>query len=106
MVGGGGDSLKTSDAGGNVFNEVVVGHIAFRRRGLGGPRRTTVGRKGTRGGETGGGVTKWSGVGRGEMGGERGEGKEGREQWQREEGGPPERGEKWKEYGGDCGQWK
>ena len=40
VVGGGGDSLKTSTASRNVFNEVVIGHIALRRRGLGGPRRT------------------------------------------------------------------
>ena len=73
VVSGGGGSFKPSDAGRNVFNEVVIGHIAFRRRGLGGPRRTTVGRKGTRGGEKGGGVTKWSGV----RGGSSGKGKRG-----------------------------
>ena len=53
MISGGGDSLKTSDAGGNVFNEVVTGHVAFGRRRLGGPRRTNVGTRGERGGSRG-----------------------------------------------------
>ena len=45
MVGGGGDGFKASDAGGNVLNEVVTGHVAFGRRGLGGSRWTMDGRK-------------------------------------------------------------
>ena len=53
MISGGGDSLKTSDAGGNVFNEVVTGHVAFGRRRLGGPRRTNVGTREERGGSRG-----------------------------------------------------
>ena len=53
MVGGGGDGFKASDAGGNVLNEVVTGHVAFGSRGLGGSRGTTVGRRGKKGGNRG-----------------------------------------------------
>ena len=74
MVGGGGDSLKTSDASRNVFNEVVIGQIAFRRRGLGGPRRTK-----------GGGGMRGKGVS-GKGGGSSGRGRGGRR--------GPRRGEK------------
>ena len=50
MVGGGGDGFKASDAAGNVLNEVVTGHVAFGSRGLGGPKGTTVGKRGETGG--------------------------------------------------------
>ena len=46
MVGGGGDGFEANDAGGNVFNEVVTGHVAFGSRKLGRSGGTTVGRRG------------------------------------------------------------
>ena len=53
MIGGGGDGFKSSDASGNVFNEVVTGHVAFGRRGLGRSGGTTAGRRGKMGGNRG-----------------------------------------------------
>ena len=46
MAGGRGCGFEAGNAGGDVLNEVVAGHVAFRRRGLGRSGGTTVGRRG------------------------------------------------------------
>ena len=66
MVGGGGDGFEASDAGGNVFNEVVTGHVAFGSRKLGRSGGTTVGRRGKMRGDRGRGKGNRRGSTRGE----------------------------------------